>query len=372
MARFVVVCAGVVAALSVVLAVVTYRPVPEADLGEFGFATAWVRGEVASVTAAECIGGGSCVDVVFEVTEGPDEGTFLAQSFPVGTADLEVGVAVYLSFTEGADPAFAYAYADVARGWTLLLWGALFAAAVVALGRWKGIAALVGVGVSLGVIIGYVLPTLLGGGPPVLVAVTAATLIAAVTFALTHGPTPFSAVAYLGTVGALVLTALLSDLAFSMARITGLATEEATFLTLLPGVQVSGLVLAGAVLGALGALDDVTITQTSAVWEVRAANPDLGPSDLAGSGMRVGRDHIASTVNTLVLAYAGASMPLLVLFLLSGLGPVEVLSSEAVAVEVMRTIVGSLGLVAAVPLTTWLAARVAVVLPPGDAPGHRH
>ena len=88
------------------------------------FATAWVRGEVASVTAAECIGGGSCVDVVFEVTEGPDEGTFLAQSFPVGTADLEVGVAVYLSFTEGADPAFAYAYADVARGWTLM-WAAV-------------------------------------------------------------------------------------------------------------------------------------------------------------------------------------------------------------------------------------------------------
>ncbi len=168
------------------------------------------------------------------------------------------------------------------------------------------------------------------------------------------------------------LTAVLSQLAFGMARITGLATEEAVYLTLLPDVQVSGLVLAGAVLGALGALDDVTVTQASAVFEVRNANPDLDAPALSQAGLRVGRDHIASTVNTLVLAYAGASMPLLVLFVLSNLTPGQVLASEVIAVEALRTAVGSLGLVAAVPITTWLAARVAVDTPAGTRGGHAH
>ena len=113
-------------------------------------------------------------------------------------------------------------------------------------------------------------------------------------------------------------------------------------------------------LGAIGALDDVTVTQASAVWEVRGANRELLPHDLFASGLRVGRDHIASTVNTLLLAYAGAALPLLVLYSLSPLPTGGVLSSEAVAVEVVRTLVGSMGLVAAVPITTWLASREAV------------
>jgi uncharacterized membrane protein len=244
--------------------------------------------------------------------------------------------------------------------------------AVVALGRWKGVAALIGVGVSVAIILGYVLPTLLAGGPPVLVAVVAASVIAAVTFVITHGATAFAAVAYLGTVVALALTAVLSELAFATAWITGLASEEATYLTLLPGVDVSGLILAGAVLGALGALDDVTITQTSTVWELRAANPDLSTAQLRTAGLRVGRDHIASTVNTLVLAYAGAAMPILVLFVLSNLGPSEVMSSEVIAVEVLRTVVGSIGLIAAVPITTWLAAIVARSRTPEHGGGHVH
>jgi uncharacterized membrane protein len=127
------------------------------------------------------------------------------------------------------------------------------------------------------------------------------------------------------------------------------------------------------VLGALGALDDVTVTQASAVFEVRNANPGLDARSLSEAGLRVGRDHIASTVNTLVLAYAGASMPLLVLFVLSNLTAGQVLASEVIATEALRTAVGSLGLVAAVPITTWLAARVAVDTPAGTGGGgHAH
>lgn len=373
MGRMVQWIALVVAVGSVVVGVVTWRPTPStANLDEFGFADAWVRGEVAAVDTVDCPGDGECLEVVFEVSEGADEGRFVTQVLPVGIGTFSVGDPVYLAFDADAEPDFAYSYADRARSGALLGWGALFSLAVVALGRWKGVAALIGVGVSLAVILAYVLPTLLGGGPPVLVAVVAASVIAAVTFVLTHGTSPFAAVAYLGTFAALALTALLSEVAFSMGEITGLATEEATYLTLLPGVQVSGLILAGAVLGALGALDDVTITQTSTVWELRAANPDLSTADLRAAGLRVGRDHIASTVNTLVLAYAGASMPVLVLFVLSNLGPAQVLSSEVIAVEVLRTVVGSLGLVAAVPLTTWLAAVVAAGLPPGRVGDHAH
>ena len=143
-------------------------------------------------------------------------------------------------------------------------------------------------------------------------------------------------------------------------RSKAVAGEEASFLTLFSEeLDFRGLVLAGVVLGAMGALDDVTVTQASAVWELREADPSMRPRQLFQSGLRIGRDHIASTVNTLVLAYAGAALPLLALFVLSEQSLATFANSEAVATEIIRTLVGSIGLVAAVPLTTWLAAHVA-------------
>jgi uncharacterized membrane protein len=171
-------------------------------------------------------------------------------------------------------------------------------------------------------------------------------------------------VAVVGTFTALLLTVGLSALTVELARFSGFASEESLYLTFIDQFDVTGLLLAGIVLGALGALDDVTVTQASAVWEVRRANPSLARRDLYQAGLRVGRDHIASTVNTLLLAYAGASMPLLLLFALSGQSLGIVANSEVVATEIIRTVVGSIGLVAAVPITTWLAARVAAGLPP--------
>jgi uncharacterized membrane protein len=143
------------------------------------------------------------------------------------------------------------------------------------------------------------------------------------------------------------------------AAFSGFATDESLFLSFLEGVDVQGLLLAGAVLGAIGALDDVTVTQVSTVFELKRANPNLGASDLFQGGLRVGRDHIASTINTLLLAYAGAAMPLLLLLTLSNLNLSLAANSEVVAIEIVRTVVGSIGLVAAVPITTFLAARTA-------------
>ncbi|MCA1727403.1 MAG: YibE/F family protein, partial [Actinobacteria bacterium] len=156
----------------------------------------------------------------------------------------------------------------------------------------------------------------------------------------------------------LALTAGLAALFVALANITGLASEEAALVNFgAAQIDIRGLILAGVVLGGLGAIDDMTVTQASAVWELRAASPGMSDKLLFRAGMRIGRDHVASTVNTLALAYAGASMPLLVLFVLSGQSLAGVANSEVVGTEIVRTLVGSIGLVTAVPFTTWLAAR---------------
>lgn len=192
-----------------------------------------------------------------------------------------------------------------------------------------------------------------------LVAVVGAAAIAYLALYLAHGFSLMTTVALLGTLASLALTALLSSLAVQAARVTGFTTEEALLLTLVPGqLDLRGLILGGVVLGALGAIDDVTVTQASAVWELRAAAPEMSRPRLFRAALRIGRDHIASTVNTLVLAYAGASMPLLVLFVLSRQSLGTIANSELVATEILRTLVGSIGLVASVPVTTWLAAAL--------------
>ncbi|MGH2687060.1 MAG: YibE/F family protein, partial [Actinomycetota bacterium] len=165
--------------------------------------------------------------------------------------------------------------------------------------------------------------------------------------------------AVLGTLASLGLTALLARLFVTAAQLTGFSTEEASILQLsAEQVNIQGLILGGIVIGSLGVLDDVTVTQASAVAELRVANPRYGFIDLYRSALRIGRDHIASTVNTLVLAYAGASLPLLILFTQASRNVGDVLTGEVVAVEIIRTLVGSIGLVASVPITTALAAWV--------------
>jgi uncharacterized membrane protein len=204
---------------------------------------------------------------------------------------------------------------------------------------------------------------------------------AAIMFAalyLAHGINARTTTAVLGTVGALFVTGVLAWIFVAGTHLTGLASEESGLLAAsLSGVSLRGLLLGGIVIGSLGVLDDVTVTQASAVWELHQANPALGFQRLYAAGIRIGRDHIASTVNTLVMAYAGASLPLLVLFTLANRNLGDVLSGEIVAQEIVRTLVGSVGLVAAVPITTALAAfvadrsmhRVAVMAEPYEGDG---
>jgi uncharacterized membrane protein len=251
-------------------------------------------------------------------------------------------------------------FSDFQRRGPLLALAVFFALAVVVLGRWRGLFALAGLAVSFAVLVRFMLPAILIGKNPVAVAVVGSAAIMFAALYLAHGINARTTTAVLGTVGALFLTGLLAWIFVAGTHLTGMATEESGLLAAsLSGVSLRGLLLGGVVIGSLGVLDDVTVTQASAVWELHRANPAYGFKRLYAAGLRIGRDHIASTVNTLVMAYAGASLPLLVLFTLSSRNLGDVLTSEIVGQEIVRTLVGSIGLVSAVPITTALAAFVA-------------
>jgi uncharacterized membrane protein len=254
-----------------------------------------------------------------------------------------------------------YTLVDFERGTPMLVLAAIFVLAVLLFARLRGAMSLLGLGVSLAVVLVFVVPAILDGEPPLAVAVVGALAVALVTIPLAHGGGPKSLAAVLGTAGSLLLTALLASIFTEAAHLTGFSSEEATFLQV-SGADLSldGLLLAGMVIGALGVLDDVTVSQASTVLALRSAAPELGFRDLFGRAMRVGRDHVSATVNTLVLAYAGASLPVLLVFSSADLGLGDALGLEVVAKEVVATLVGSIGLIAAVPLTTALAALLAV------------
>ncbi len=335
---------------------------PDLDLVAFGFAGDVVDAEVTSAEEGSCSYAPEldCVLVSFSILEGDLEGELFTQEFPdePGQPGFGAGEAVLLSVTSFEDGSIGVQYADRDRDLLLGVLALLFGAAVVGLGRIRGVAALAALALSVAVLVFFILPAIISGRDAVLVALVGGGAIMLISLYLAHGYNPLTHSAALGAFGALALTAALSWLVVTIGRFTGLVTEESFFLLSLPGLDLNGILLAGIVLGALGALDDVTVTQASAVWEVHAANPSLPFSDLYAAGLRVGRDHIVSTVNTLLLAYAGASLPLLILFTLSEQPLGVVASSEVVALEIARTLVGSIGLVSAVPFTTWLSSRV--------------
>nr|MDE0499946.1 YibE/F family protein [bacterium] len=304
----------------------------------------------------------NCRHVTAVLDEGPAEGTAIALTefdleFAATAPRLTVEQKIILGYEPSTD---FYFYADADRRTPLAWLTALFAVVVIALGRRRGVLALVGMAGTVAVLVAFVAPSILDGNDPLLVAVVAASAIAFVSLYLIHGFNSTTTVALAGTLSALGLTLALSWAFFELAHFTGLATEEALTLPFITGgIDLASLILGGAVLGALGALDDITVTQAALVGELHYRNPGLGARQLVASGVRVGREHIASTVNTLLLAYAGASFPLLMLLAVSDQSMVMVANSELIAVEIVRTLCGSIGLVAAVPITTMLAALVA-------------
>lgn len=306
---------------------------------------------------------GPCGEVSVRVEQGPDVGREVSTPIPVGPGAPDVAVddeIILVELTDPTDPTTSiYTIAEHQRGKPLLWLVALFAAAIVAFGRWRGLAALAGLAASFAVLLTFVLPGISAGQSPLLVAVVGAALIMFVVLYLTHGVTAQTSVAVLGTLGSLILTGLLGSLATAATRLTGYGSEEAITLSIFQtNVDLHGLLLAGIIIGSLGVLDDVTVTQAATVTELANANPGLSRRQLYRSATRVGRAHIASTVNTIVLAYAGASLPVLLLLTADSRPVSQILTSEFLAQEIVRSAVATLGLIAAVPLTTGLAAIV--------------
>lgn len=283
-------------------------------------------------------------------------------------APYEVGEEVVV--TRFAGPAAGGTFAVISEPWRLPMLGMLagvFAAAVVVVGGLRGLRSLVALALTLGVVVKLVVPLLLRGFDPIMLAVGGGALVTVATLLLTEGPSRVTGAAALGTVAALCLTAVLAALFTAAAEFTALqGSEEIAFLIPLVGdrIDLQGILLAGTVFGALGVLDDVTVTQAATVEQLHHARPEASRRGVIDRAMMVGRSHIAATVNTLMLAYLGAGLPLLLLFALAGQAPLTVLNGEIVAVEVIRALVGSIGIVAAVPLTTLLAALLIV-------PAHR-
>ncbi|OAH11795.1 YibE/F family protein [Streptomyces jeddahensis] len=313
---------------------------------------------------------GICGKATVEVTTGENKGRQFTEIVqPDAPRQLRQGQDVVVAYAPDAPRELQYSVTDVNRRFPMALLAAVFALAVVVVGRMRGLMALIALTISFLVLTLFILPAILQGSNPLVVAVVGASAIMLIALYLCHGLTARTSVAVLGTLVSLLLIGLLGSLFIDWASLTG-NTDDNTGLIhgLYPDIDMSGLLLAGVIIGSLGVLDDVTVTQTSAVWELHAADPTMGWRKLYRAGIRIGRDHIASVVNTLVLAYAGAALPLLLLFSIAQSSVGAVANSELVAEEIVRTLVGSIGLVASVPVTTALAALVVAADRPGQAP----
>lgn len=300
--------------------------------------------------------------ITVDLTSGPDRGrTVTIDTSLDGLPTIVAGDRVKLAAGVGPGGQATYYIIDFERSGALWLLGALFVGVVLLVGRWHGLRSLLGLALSLGIVVRFVVPAILAGRSPSLVALVGAMGVMLITLYLAHGVNEKTTAAVVGTTIALGITVGIGLVFIERAGLTGFASEEATFARFaVEGLDLKGLVLAGLIIGALGVLDDVTVSQASTVFALHDTDPTLTVREVAGRAMTVGRDHIASTVNTLFLAYAGASLALLVLFSTGGLPVAEIVTSEVVAEEIVKTLVGSVGLITAVPATTVLAATLAV------------
>jgi len=348
-------------AVVVVLGLILLWPSGDSDrLDPLGLEGDPIRATVTSVEEVPCSFDPllACTLVEGTVTEGDRSGEPFTLEQPLGST-ISAGDGILVEIQQLGDGTEQVVFYDFQRGTPMLLLLVLFVAAIVVLGRWRGVGALAGLAMSLVVIVVFALPALLDGSSAVVVALVTAGAIAFVALFLAHGVGLATAAALLSTFASLAVTGALAWVFLAASNFTGFGDENVGYLEAL-GSQIDprGLLLAGIVIGSLGVLDDVTVTQVSAVWELKRAAPAAGFSELYGRALRIGRDHISSTVNTLFLAYAGASLPLLLLFSESGQSVTSVATREIVAVEIVRALVGSIGLVASVPISTALAAKV--------------
>jgi len=303
--------------------------------------------------------------VLIEMTSGSQKGRMVevehgGMTVMTESRRVRAGDRVLIEYSRGPTGEHFY-IGDFIRLPTLLLLTLLFAMATVIVGRQVGLRSLISMGFSVLIIALFILPRLSDGQNPVLICIVGSFLAMAPSLYLTYGWDWKTHSALLGLVISLMVTSLLSTLSASWGHLTGFSSEEAAFLVLSSQTQIDprGLALGGIIIGTLGVLDDVTVGQASATFELKRANPALSWQQLFRHGMAIGRDHIASMVNTLMMAYVGAALPLFLLLTSSSASLVQTLNREFLAEEIIRTLVGSLGLILAVPITSLIAGIVA-------------
>lgn len=275
----------------------------------------------------------------------------------------------YLDLSQTATNTGApYVFVDFVRSTPLALLGILYAVVVCLVARWRGLRALAGLVGGLTFIVTFMVPALLEGKSPMLVGLTTSTVVMFAALYFAHGFSARTSTALLGTLFGLGVTAAIAVWATDAAALTGATDESAmTLSTVVPNLSLSGLLLCGLLIAGMGVLNDVTITQSSAVWELAEIAPHSTARELFTSGMRIGRDHIASTVYTIAFAYAGAALPILVLVSLYNRPLIDTLTTGQMAEEVIRILVGSIGLVLAIPVTTAIAVAVVKATGTGSA-----
>jgi uncharacterized membrane protein len=327
-------------------------------------------GTVVSLAAHACgpsadgspVVGQHCGTAVVRVTKGPGAGQQVTVELPrgPGAPQVRLGDKVVMLYQAAAGQApAAYAIQDEQRGTPMLWMLALTAAVIVTFGRWQGLASLISLAASFALLLLFVIPAILHGSPPLLVAVVGAAAMIFVALYVTYGPNTHTSVAVAGTLASLLLTGVLGAGFTAVLRLTGIGSDDDSYFAVTHGgLDMRGLLLAGVVIGALGVLQDVTVTQAVAVAEIAATGP-ANRRALYRAASRVGRAHVASAVSTIVLAYAGSSLPLLLLVAVAAQPASQLLTSEFLAQEVLRSAVGTIGLVASVPVTTGLAVLAA-------------
>ncbi|HUE98310.1 MAG TPA: YibE/F family protein [Anaerolineales bacterium] len=365
---------------------------PEVNMSSFGSET--VRAQVTEIIEEGEIDLGGTLQryqvVRVEMLEGEYQGIVMEMDYGrrqvlSSAIYLRAGDTVLVTIGSRPDGVLTVYFVDFVRVDSLLWLTAIFVVVILSISRWKGLRSLLSMAFSLLVIIGYIIPHILAGEDPLLVSIAGSVILLGVTLYLTYGWNLKTHAAVVSMIFVLLITGTLAALFVFFTRLTGSGDENALFLLQMLNTQINlrGLLLGGMIIGALGVLDDLVTTQASAVFELHHANESLGFRALFRAAMRIGQDHVAATVNTLVLAYAGAALPMLLMFSLGRGNYGSLVNFEFIAEEIVRTLVGSLGLVTAVPLSTAIAILFAlradslgkwreVLGPEGSGEGHGH
>ncbi|MBN2101213.1 YibE/F family protein [Candidatus Dojkabacteria bacterium] len=299
--------------------------------------------------------------IKIEITSGNQEGEEktieIGGDFVANSIKYQKGDKVIVSIAEDQEGSKTYLITDYQRTGSLFIVIVLFIIVVLAVSRLRGLQSLGGLLISLIVVFAFIIPNILKGRDPILISILSGILLIPATFYISHGLKRQTTIAVIGTLISLLITGILAHIFVKAAHITGTSSEDTFYLQMIGDEQINlpNLIIGGIIISAIGILDDVTISQTSIVERLHETNPEIRSGQLFAKAMEVGNDHISSMVNTLVLTYTGASIPLLLLFSTSNISSEYAVNLESVAVEIVRTLVSSIGLILAIPLTTFIA-----------------